>query len=109
MGTKRVQFEPMLTYAIVRIDSKQYMIEPGKEYLIDFQGEDAKKVEAEVLLKSENGKIEVGTPALKDTLSLEVLGSKRGKKIRVAKFHAKANYRRANGHREIKSVVKMAA
>jgi large subunit ribosomal protein L21 len=99
----------MLTYAVVKIDSKQYVFEPGKEYLIDFQGDEAKKVEATVLLKSENGKVEVGAPALKDTLTLEVLGSKRGKKIRVAKFHAKANYRRANGHREIKSVVKIAA
>ncbi len=98
----------MFTYAIVRIDSKQYKIEPGQEYLVDFAGTEAKTIEAEVLLKSENGKIEVGTPVLKDKLTLEVLGHKRGKKIRVAKFHAKANYRRANGHREIKSRVQIA-
>jgi large subunit ribosomal protein L21 len=99
----------MLTYAIVQIDSKQYKMEPGKEYLVDFQGDEAKKIEVKVLLKSENGKVEVGTPALKDTLTLEILGQKRGKKVRVAKFHAKANYRRANGHREIQSRVMLAA
>jgi ribosomal protein L21 len=99
----------MLTYAIVQIDSKQYKMEPGKEYLVDFQGDEAKKLEVKVLLKSENGKVEVGTPALKDTLTLDILGQKRGKKVRVAKFHAKANYRRANGHREIQSRVMLAA
>ena len=98
----------MLTYAIVQIDSKQYKMEPGKEYLVDFQGDGAQKLDVKVLLKSEDGKVQVGTPALKDTLTLEVLGQKRGKKVRVAKFHAKANYRRANGHREIQSRVMLA-
>lgn len=98
----------MLNYAIIKIDSKQYKIEPGKEYLVDFQGDEAKKLEVPVLLKSEDGKVEVGTPVLKDTITLEILGQKRGKKVRVAKFHAKANYRRANGHRDIKSRVIMA-
>jgi len=30
---------------------------------------------------------------------LECLGEKRGEKIRVAKFHAKANYRKVTGSR----------
>lgn len=98
----------MLTYAVVQIASKQYMMEPGKEYLVDFQGENVEKIEAQVLLKSEDGKVEVGMPALKDSVTLNVVGMKREKKIRVAKFHAKANYRRANGHREIKSRVVLA-
>ena len=98
----------MLTYAIIRIDSKQYFVEPGKEYLVDFQGEGVTKIDAEVLLKSEDGKVVVGTPVIAGALPLEILGSKRGKKIRVAKFHAKANYRRANGHRDIRSRVKIA-
>ena len=98
----------MISYAIVQIGARQYKVEPGKEYLVDYLGEDAKKIDAAVLLKSEDGKVEVGTPALKDTLAFEVLGSKRGKKVRVAKFHAKANYRRANGFRDIKSLIKIA-
>ncbi len=97
----------MLTYAVVQIASKQYMMEPGKEYLVDFQGENVEQIEAQVLLKSEDGKVEVGTPNLSN-VTLKVLGQKREKKIRVAKFHAKANYRRANGHREIKSKVILA-
>src|SRR5688572_29575997 len=96
----------MLDYAIVRIDSKQYKIELGQEYLVDFAGTEAKTIEAEVLLKSEDGKVTVGTPVV-ESMTLQVLGHKRGKKIRVAKFHPKANYRRANGHREIKTRVQI--
>lgn len=96
----------MLDYAIVRVDSKQYKIELGQEYLVDFAGTEAKTIEVDVLLKSEDGKVEVGTPVL-EKMTLQVLGHKRGKKIRVAKFHAKANYRRANGHREIKTRVQI--
>ena len=99
----------MLTYAIVQIGARQYKVEPGQEYLVDYLGEDVTKIDATVLLKSEDGKVEVGAPSLKDTLPFEVLGSKRGKKVRVAKFHAKANYRRANGFRDIKSRIKLAA
>ncbi len=88
---------PMLNYAILEIVGKQYKLEPNKPILVDFLGESAKKIEAQVLLLSEGGKLKTGKPYLKEKLSLDVVENVRGEKIRVSKFHAKANYRRTRG------------
>lgn len=89
----------MFDYAICDISGKQYKVLPNKAFEVDFLGEDQKNVDAQVLLLSEGNKIKLGTPFLKEKLTLDVLGTERGDKIRVAKFHAKANYRRVKGFR----------
>ncbi len=89
----------MVNYAVCEISGKQYKVIPGKPLVVDYQGEEAKVVEASVLLLSEDGKIKLGEPYLKDKLTLSVLENVRGEKIRVSKFHAKANYRRTTGHK----------
>lgn len=89
----------MLSYAICEISGKQYKVLPNQPIEVDWLGEESKKIDALVLLLSEGSKIRFGTPYLKEKLTLEILGTTRGKKIRVAKFHAKANYRKVTGHR----------
>lgn len=89
----------MLDYAVCEIGGKQYKILPNQSLVVDYQGEDIKKLEASLLLSSEGGKVKIGNPYLKEKLTLDVLEIVRGEKIRVAKFHAKANYRRVKGHR----------
>lgn len=93
----------MLDFAICEISGKQYKIVPKQEILVDWLGEDIKKTEVNVLLLSEGGKVQIGTPFLKEKLTFEVLGTTKGKKIRVAKFHAKANFRKVTGSRPKKS------
>lgn len=89
----------MFDFAICEISGKQYKVEPGKSFEVDWLGDDIKKLEASILLLSEGGKIKVGKPYLKEKLTLEVLETVRSKKIRVAKFHAKANFRKVTGSR----------
>lgn len=89
----------MFNFAICEISGKQYKVLPNKAFEVDFLGEADKKIDAQVLLLSEGNKIKLGTPFLKEKLTLDVLGTERGDKIRVAKFHAKANYRKVRGHR----------
>lgn len=67
---------------------------PGQELTVSGQQELVK-----VLLLSENGKIKIGKPYLKETLTLKILEQVKGPKVRVAKYHAKANYRRVRGYR----------
>ena len=88
----------MLNYAICEISGKQYKIIPGKVFEISLQKE-GKDIEADVLLLSEDGKLEVGTPYLKKRLTIKRVEDTKGPKIRVNKFHAKANYRRSIGYR----------
>lgn len=85
-----------MKYTILEIAGKQFRAEPGKPFEITMQGE---TLEAKVLLEVNDGKVSIGKPYLKETVNLKVLEQKKGKKIRVAKFHAKANYRRVRGFR----------
>lgn len=89
----------MLNYAICEISGKQYKVTPGKVLAIDFQDQSKKDIAANVLLLSEDGKIRVGKPYLKEKITLKRIEDTKGKKIRVSKFHAKANYRRIKGYR----------
>lgn len=95
----------MLDYAICEISGKQYKIIPNLALEVDFLN-DLKKIDALVLLLSEAGKLKIGTPYLKEKLTLECLETVRGDKIRVAKFHAKANYRKVTGHKSKKTKVR---
>lgn len=88
----------MFDYAICEIGGKQYKFTPDKEVEVDFL-DDQKSLEAKVLLMSENGKVKIGTPYLKEKVTLKYIDTKKGDKIRVAKFHAKANFRKVTGHR----------
>lgn len=88
----------MLDYAICEINGKQFKVTPNQPIEADFLGSD-KEIEIPVLLLSEDGKIKIGAPFLKDKLTLKILDTVRGRKIRVAKFHAKANFRKVKGHR----------
>ena len=89
----------MLNYSVCEISGKQYKVVPNKPLVVDYLGGDEKQIEANVLLISEDGKIQVGNPYLGEKLKLDRVENVRGEKIRVSKFHAKANYRRTTGHK----------
>jgi len=93
----------MLDYAICEILGKQYKLTPNQPMEVDYLGEGDKDIEAAILFLSENNAIKIGTPYLKDKLTLKCLDTKKGEKIRVAKFHAKANFRKVIGHRSKKT------
>ena len=88
----------MLDYAICEIGGKQYKFLPNQPLLVDLQ-DNSKPIEVGVLMMVENNKVKLGKPYLKEKLNLKVLEEVKGEKIRVAKFHAKANYRRVTGIR----------
>lgn len=83
---------------IVEINGKQYKVSPQKPLMVDYQGEDKKTLVAKVLIKADDQKLTIGDPYLKDA-SFKILSSEKLPKIRVAKFHAKANFRKVKGIR----------
>lgn len=95
----------MLNYIVADIGGKQYKISPKQVVLVDFLG-DLKKFECnKVLLKSEDGKLEIGTPFLNKSVNFEVLEGIKKTKIRVANFKSKANYRRVIGQKTLQSKI----
>lgn len=97
----------MLNYIVAEISGKQYKISPKQVVLVDFLG-DLKEFECnKVLLKSEDGKLEVGNPFLKKGVNFEVLEGTKKTKIRVATFKSKANYRRVIGQKTLQSKIRL--
>lgn len=86
-------------YAIVRVGGKQYLVEEGKEVLVDKIV--ANEPEIEVLMTIQDGKVSLGKPVLKDIkLKVKVVSKEeKGEKIRVVKYKAKSRYRKTTGFR----------
>lgn len=97
--TREVKIIPMLNYAVCEINGKQYKILPNIPFSVDYLGEKGKNIELDVLLLAEDGKLHIGRPYLKEKLALKFVENIKGQKIKVSKFHAKANYRRTTGIR----------
>ena len=87
----------MLNFVICEIFGKQYKFVPGQPQNVYWEKESNKKINANILLISEDGKLKIGNPFLKDKVNLKIIEERRGKKITARIYHAKANYRRVIG------------
>lgn len=99
-----------MTYAVIRLQGKQYRVEVGQTLTIDRIHEDAKKTLkiTDVLLVVDGDKVKIGTPLVDGaTVSLEVVSHDRGEKIRVSTFKAKSRYRRTIGHRQEETTLRV--
>lgn len=99
-------------YAIIESCGKQYKVAEGDVVFFEkIDVEEGKKVTFDkVILVSEEGKIEVGTPNVKGVkVEGKVVCHGKGKKIRVYKYKAKKNYRRTQGHRQPYTKVEITA
>ena len=88
-----------MKYAVIKIQGHQYKVSEKDEILVDFLGDTTP--EAEILMVSEEGKVKLGKPTLKDAkVSLKVVeGEVKGEKIYSAKYKAKSRWRRRIGFR----------
>lgn len=98
--------EDKTLHAVIEMGSKQYLIKVGDKIVtekVDLKEGETLTVK-EVLLTHNGEKTEIGEPYLKNA-SVELIYNGAGKadKIRVAKFKAKARYRRVLGHRQAES------
>lgn len=97
----------MGSYFVCEILGKQYNIEPGQTVRVDYLG-DLKSFECDkVLLKVEDSKMQAGSPYLKEKVVFDVLQNLRERKVRVATYKAKANYRRVKGSRRAVSLIRL--
>lgn len=97
-------------FAVIKTGGKQYKV--AKDDVLEIEKleiEPGKPVEfGEVLMLSDGGKVEVGSPLLKGAkVSGEVVEQTRGDKIIIFKKKRRKNYRRKKGHRQDLTVVKI--
>ncbi len=96
-------------FAIIQTGGKQYKVAVGDVVKVEkLELEVGSKVNFEVLLTSDNGKIIAGNPVVKNvTCTAEVVEHGKSDKIVVYKYKAKKNYRRKQGHRQPYTAVKI--
>ena len=90
-------------YAIIESCGKQYKVTEGDVVFFEkLDAEEGKKVTFEnIVLVSNDGKVQVGSPYVKGVkVEGKVVSHGKAKKIIVFKMKAKKNYRRKQGHRQ---------
>ena len=90
-------------YAIIESCGKQYKVTKGDVVFFEkLDAEEGKKITFDkVILVSDDGKVQIGTPYVKGVkVEGKVVSHGKGKKIIVFKMKAKKNYRRTQGHRQ---------
>ena len=99
-------------YAIIESCGKQYKVAEGDVVFFEkLDAEEGKKVTFDnVILVSEEGKVQIGNPYVKGVkVEGKVVSHGKGKKIIVFKMKPKKNYRRKQGHRQPYTKVEITA
>ena len=99
-----------MEYVIVKTGGKQYKV--SKNSIIEVERLNFKPGEnfslEEILLHVADGKVKLGKPKLNGVkVKATVLEHFKGDKLRIAKFKAKAKYRRVTGHRQYLTKIKI--
>ena len=99
-----------MKYAVIANGNKQYKVSEGD--IIELDRLEIKPEEIytfpNVLLFVDGNQIQIGKPSLsKIIVSGGVIAHGKGKKVRVAKFKAKARYRRVTGFRSSITKIKI--
>ena len=93
-----------MNVAIIQTGGKQYKVSNGDtirvEYIATADQGDIITLD-DVMMTSLEGNISIGNPTISGaSVTAEVVGNGKDKKIVVFKYKAKTRYRRKNGHRQ---------
>lgn len=97
-------------YAIISESGRQYRVEKGQEFDIDFREAHAgdKITFDKVLALSGEGGLKVGKPTVSGaSVTAEVIGVKMGDKLVIQKFRRRKNSRTKTGHRQMYTAVRV--
>ncbi|ACX95133.1 MULTISPECIES: 50S ribosomal protein L21 [Halothiobacillus] len=97
-------------YAVVVTGGKQYRVEPGEWLRVEkLEGEEGSAVTLDrVLMIADGDAIKVGAPALAGaSVTAEIIGQGRGKKVDIIKFRRRKHHRKHQGHRQAYTEIKI--
>jgi large subunit ribosomal protein L21 len=93
----------MSRYAVIQAQGLQLRVFAGEEHVLPNMGAEpgAKVTFDRVLLVADDKGVQVGTPTLQGvSVTAEIMGQKRGKKIIVGTYKRRKKYRRKIGYRD---------
>lgn len=100
-----------MKFAIIETGGKQYRIEEGVDLRVEKladAAEGGKVVFDKVLLLSEDGKVQIGTPYIDGaTVECAFVKTAKAKKVTVIKYKQKSRYFKKKGHRQPYTAVKV--
>ncbi len=91
-------------YAIVDIAGQQLKVEKDQKIFVNrLEGKEGSKIDFDqILLVDDNGKVQVGTPVVKDmVVSATIVSHLKGDKVKVFKKKRRKGYKVLNGHRQL--------
>lgn len=97
-------------YAVISDGGRQYRVQEGQELEVDYRdvASGEKYSFDQVLAVSDGEKLTVGKPTVAGaTVTAEVVGPSKGKKLVVQKFRRRKNSRRRTGHRQLYTRVRI--
>lgn len=98
----------MQNYAILQINNRQYIVEPGSTYTVDkFIADAGKKHMLPALAVSKEGKLQLPANGKPMLVEVEVVEQGLGEKIKTFVFKAKSRYRRRHGFRKQSTTFKV--
>lgn len=101
-----------MKYAVIRTGGKQYRVSEGQLVKIEkLAGEVGDKVTlGDVLLVGGNGEMKIGAPLVVNaTVTGEIVGQGKAKKVLVFKKKRRKSYSRQKGHRQQQTTLKIMA
>jgi large subunit ribosomal protein L21 len=94
--------------AVIELAGQQFLIAEGDKICVNKKIEKGSKIKIEkALLLFDETSLKIGKPELDVKIELEVLETKKGKKVKVFKYKAKKGYRRNKSHRQDNSILKV--
>ena len=99
-----------MTHAVIQLCGKQYLVTEGEMLTVDRleNPEETKLTITDVLLINKDDVVTVGAPLVdKAKVVLSVMDHNRADKIKVFKYKSKSRYRKTQGHRQLKTVLKV--
>ena len=90
-------------YAVVKSGGKEYRVSKGDLIRVEkLEGKAGDQVVIrEVLMVSDEGKVQLGTPQLTNAVVTgKIVQEAKGKKVLIYKMKRRKNYRRTKGHRQ---------
>jgi large subunit ribosomal protein L21 len=101
-----------MKYAVIRTGGKQYRVAEGQVVRVEkLPGEVGEKVTlSEVLFVGGNDEVKIGAPMVANaTVTGEIVGQIRAKKVMVFKKKRRKSYSRQQGHRQYQTALKITA
>ena len=95
-------------FAVIATGGKQYRVAPGDVVSVERLACEKSYDFTDVLCVKDKSKLHIGAPKVKAaTVKAEVVAQARDKKVLIFKKKRRNNYRRLNGHRQSKTLVRV--